>query len=50
VGAAFTDVERRYDQRRYDYLENRVDYADYGNPDSLFQNGVGIIDTTEFAL
>jgi TonB-dependent receptor len=47
VGAAFTDVERRYDQRRYDYLENRVDYADYGNPDSLFQNGVGIIDTTE---
>jgi outer membrane receptor protein involved in Fe transport len=48
TGVAMKTTNRVYNQRRFDYAENNVDFNDDhgGNIDSLFINGVGIIDST----
>jgi len=49
IGAAFTNVDRTYNQRRFDYMDNRLTLNNYSdgqtlNTDSLFQR-VGIVDS-----
>jgi TonB-dependent receptor len=47
AGAAFTDVDRTFRERRFEYTEGRgFDFGDYGGDVDAYFAAVGIIDTT----
>lgn len=46
-GAAFTNIDRSYDQRRFEYAKDQIRFSDYDGDFDSFFNAVGILDTSE---
>lgn len=46
MGFNYTDINRDYIQRRFEYIDDEVSYKDYGPDVNEFFSQVGLIDTT----